>query len=529
MTTTADSPTTQGSVAAPTYLPMMQPVLRRGRSFLDRAMMPGDENELRVQALLAAAAERGLDGVVIFGAAHLPENLGYYANYTPTTFYGALVARTGEQPVLFAGKGGARDHPYIRTVSWVNDIRYASPIGPAVVEVANSWRSPWSRLGVAGLDNTLPHEVRDDVVAALGDRSESVDDIVAEHRREKSARELAVLGTAHDIAQRAAAAAVTAYDQGAGRRAALAAADFSARAGDAHDCRITARTETGGIAAMSEVRDQRGPLSAVVAVEYLGYWGMAAIQPDLTGDAAGLPRTVVRLRPGRTLRRAGIRRRHRVVPGQRLRVRARRGAVRQRRRPVRSLSNDVLSIVHLGSVRRTRRRRAHCRDRRDRRPGSAMNSVTGHPTTRSSPAPDRIAVPVAAVIARRSRRGAGGSPARLADTAFATLVGNHTGPACGRSGRRPLRRRFARRARVPAGGRVPDDRDRRCRSGFMYDAGLDRRAGCAHGPVRPAPTPRRRSKRCWTPSCTGTRSRSASAKRSEVPSGSPPVSGRRWP
>jgi len=26
------------------------------------------------------------------------------------------------------GKGGARDHPYIRTVSWVNDIRYASPI-----------------------------------------------------------------------------------------------------------------------------------------------------------------------------------------------------------------------------------------------------------------------------------------------------------------------------------------------------------------------------------------------------------------
>lgn len=360
MTTTADSPTTQGSVAAPTYLPMMQPVLRRGRSFLDRAMMPGDENELRVQALLAAAAERGLDGVVIFGAAHLPENLGYYANYTPTTFYGALVARTGEQPVLFAGKGGARDHPYIRTVSWVNDIRYASPIGPAVVEVANSWRSPWSRLGVAGLDNTLPHEVRDDVVAALGDRSESVDDIVAEHRREKSARELAVLGTAHDIAQRAAAAAVTAYDQGAGRRAALAAADFSARAGDAHDCRITARTETGGIAAMSEVRDQRGPLSAVVAVEYLGYWGMAAIQLGRTSadasegaDAAedATDRVVGRMRAGVTLSDAlgsdadtetflvnGIG----CGP-----VEAPFGGVDDR--AVALQRNDVLTIVHLGS------------------------------------------------------------------------------------------------------------------------------------------------------------------------------------
>lgn len=310
MTTTADSPRKHATVAAPTYLPMMQPVLRRGRSFLDRAMMPGDENELRLQALLAAAAERGLDGVVVFGAAHLPENLGYYASYTPTTFYGALVARTGEQPVLFAGKGGARDHPYIRTVSWVNDIRYAAPIGPAVVEVADSWRLPWSRLGVAGLDSTLPHEVRDDVVAALGDRYESVDDIVAEHRRKKSARELAVLGTAHDIAQRAASAAVNAYDGGAGRRAALAAADFSARAGDAHDCRITARTETGGTAAMSEVRDERGPLSAVVAVEYLGYWGMAAIQlgrtsadatagADATEDATD--RVVARMRAGVTV------------------------------------------------------------------------------------------------------------------------------------------------------------------------------------------------------------------------------------
>lgn len=303
MTTTAGAP-----VAEPTFLPMMQPVLRRGRSFLDRAMMPGDESERRLHALLAAAAERGLDGVVIFGAAHLPENLGYYANYTPTTFHGALVACTGEQPVLFAGKGGARDHPYIRTVSWVNDIRYAAPIGLAVVEVANSWRSPWTRLGVAGLDTTLPHDVRDEVVAALDDRFDNVDEIVAAHRRNKSARELAVLGTAHDIAERAAAAAVDAYDRGAGRRAALAAADFSARAGDAHDCRITARTETGGTAAMSEVRDDRGPLSAVVAVEYLGYWGMAAMRLGRdaadTIDGAATDRIVARMRPGVTVSEA---------------------------------------------------------------------------------------------------------------------------------------------------------------------------------------------------------------------------------
>jgi hypothetical protein len=344
--------TTDAPVAEPTSLALMQPVLRRGRSFLDRAMMPGDENERRLNALLAAAAERELDGVVIFGAAHLPENLGYYANYTPTTFHGALVARTGEQPVLFAGKGGARDHPYIRTVSWVNDIRYAAAIGSAAVEVADSWRSPWTRLGVAGLDTTLPHHVRDDVVAAFGDRYENVDDIVAAHRRAKSAREIAVLGAAHDIAQRAAEAAVEAYDRGAGRRTALAAADFSARAGDAHDCRITARTATGGTASLSEVRDDRGPLAAVVAVEYLGYWGMAAIRlgRDAAGATDATDAVVARMRPGVTLSDAlGADVGEFLVNGIGCApVEAPFAGADQDVAPIRR--GDVLAIVHLGSA-----------------------------------------------------------------------------------------------------------------------------------------------------------------------------------
>jgi hypothetical protein len=286
-------------LSTPTFLPMMQPVLRRGRSFLDREVLPSDENERRLNTLLALAGERGLDGVVIFGAAHTPENLGYYANYIPTTFHSALVARTGEAPVLFAGKGGARDHPYIRTVSWVADLRYSATIGSAVVEVADSWGAPWHRLGVVGLDTSLPHEVRDEVVAALGKRFVEIDDIVVGQRRSKSARELAVLTKANSIARHAAAAAADAYASGAGRRSALAAADFTARARGAHDCRITAGTSLGGVAAMSEIRDDRGPLSAVIAVEYLGYWGMAAIRLDLDdGDDAPLDNLVARMRPG---------------------------------------------------------------------------------------------------------------------------------------------------------------------------------------------------------------------------------------
>jgi len=120
-----------------------------------------------------------------------------------------------------------------------------------------------------------------------------------DQRRGKSAREIAVLATANDIARRAAAAAVEAYDGGAGRRAALAAADYAARAGNAHDCRITAGTRLGGIAGISEVRDDRGPLTAVIAAEYLGYWGIAAIRLGTEAvDNLALDRVVARLRPG---------------------------------------------------------------------------------------------------------------------------------------------------------------------------------------------------------------------------------------
>jgi hypothetical protein len=222
---------------------MMQPVLRRGRSYLDRELLPGDENEARLQALLDQAAEQGLAGVVIFAAAHTPENLDYYANYIPTTFHGTLIARRGTPPTLIAGKGGARDHPYIRTVSWVADIRYAAELGETIAEITADWGGS---LGVAGLDTSLPHEVRAGVVAALDGRITPIDDLVAQQRRSKSARELVVLQRANDLARAAASAAVESYRAGAGRRSALAAADYAARAGNAHDCRVTVGTERGG-------------------------------------------------------------------------------------------------------------------------------------------------------------------------------------------------------------------------------------------------------------------------------------------
>jgi Xaa-Pro aminopeptidase len=287
-----------------TDLPFMQPVLRRGRSYLDRAVLPGDENESRLTGLLARLTEQRLNGVVLFGAAHLPENLVYYANYPPTTFHGVLIARTGEPPILLAGKGGARDHPYIRTVSWVSDIRYAADIGEAVAEATAGWNADTGRFGVAGLDTALPWAVRDGVVAAVGDRAVAVDDVVAAQRRVKTPRELAVLRRAGEVARIGAEASVRAVEAGGGRRTALAAADHAARAAGAHDCRITAGAPSGGLTTLAEVTDDPGPVSAVVAAEFLGYWGVATIDVGGAADPAGaadLSRVVAALRPDRTV------------------------------------------------------------------------------------------------------------------------------------------------------------------------------------------------------------------------------------
>jgi hypothetical protein len=286
-----------------TDLPFMQPVLRRGRSYLDRAVLPGDENESRLTRLLAQLADQGLDGVVLLGAAHLPDNLVYYANYTPTTFHGVLIARTGEPPILLAGKGGARDHPYIRTVSWVSDVRYAADIGEAVAEATASWSGGTGRFGVAGLDTTLPWAVRDGLVAAVGDRAVAVDDVVAAQRRVKTPRELAVLRRAGEVARIGAEAAAVAAGAGAGRRTALAAADHAARAAGAHDCRITAGAPSGGLTTLAEVTDDPGPVSAVVAAEFLGYWGVATVDVAAAaepGRSEALDRVVAALRPDRS-------------------------------------------------------------------------------------------------------------------------------------------------------------------------------------------------------------------------------------
>lgn len=290
-------------------IPTMQPVLRRGRSVLDRQLLPADEFERRLERLLEIASDAGLDGVVIFGNAHLPENLVYFANYMPTTFLGTIVARPGHPPVLIAGKGGARDHPYIKTISSISDVRFYPDLGEGITAIIGEWGQRVApRLGVVGLDVALPHEVHDSVVAAIAEDNRVPFDAQATAlRRPKDARELLVMRSVAEVAQRAAAAAITAFDGGAGRREALAAADFSARSNNAEDCRVITGSPDGIVTLSEAEGDPSAPFSLLVAVEMLGYWGVAtatsgAADGSVAGSGAGedeaLSGVADRLRPG---------------------------------------------------------------------------------------------------------------------------------------------------------------------------------------------------------------------------------------
>jgi hypothetical protein len=282
-------------------IPTMQPVLRRGRSVLDRQVLPADEFEGRLERLLETATAAGLDGVVIFGNAHMPENVLYFANYMPTTFIGTIVARPGHPPTLIAGKGGARDHPYIKTISSIPDVRFYADLGEGIRTIVGEWgEQHMPRLGVVGLDVALPHEVHDSVTAAIpADCRVSFDAEATAMRRPKSARELLVMRDATSVAEQAAAAAITAYESGVSRREALAAADFTARSNDAEDCRVITGSSDGIVALSEVVEETAAPFSLLVAVEKLGYWGVAtATSGGPAGDDEALSQVVAALRPG---------------------------------------------------------------------------------------------------------------------------------------------------------------------------------------------------------------------------------------
>jgi Xaa-Pro aminopeptidase len=265
----------------------MNNVLKRGRTVWDRSLLSEDEYVERVRALREVMAERGLDAVVSIGHSAHTGNFTYLSGYVPPLGWMSVVLGAEAGPVLVSG-GGSREIPFVRTQTWIEDIRTSPSLftGPAevVAETIAELASPGARVGVVGALEDLAAAARTELLAALGAYEVvEVDDLLTGLRAVKRPREQLVLARAHAVAEGAVADAVAAWEDGASNTAALIAAERGVRIRGARDARILGTQAGEVLEPVEEHSEHRGErLVVFCAVEYLGYWAQAC---GTAGDA----------------------------------------------------------------------------------------------------------------------------------------------------------------------------------------------------------------------------------------------------
>jgi hypothetical protein len=255
----------------------MQPVIGHGRTTWDRRLLPPDEFEERRLDVDAICARLGLRAIIGFDDAPAPGLAAYLTNYRGGL--ATVIAVPGMPTVLLAGLGGARDHAFIKTVCCIEDLRWYPALGRGVRTVLGEAGLRSGPVGLVGDSECLPARMHHDVLESLGPLGvRHIDSDIAELRRRKSVRELAILDRCSAVLAEARSAAERAlHDRGSLHRS-LVAAERAARAGGCRDVRILAAARTGSLSpwpspVLQPDTWQDGWAAIYLAAEYLGYWG----------------------------------------------------------------------------------------------------------------------------------------------------------------------------------------------------------------------------------------------------------------
>jgi Xaa-Pro aminopeptidase len=263
----------------------MAPVLLHGRVVWDQNLFPRDECEERLRLVQAAAAGRGLDGLLVGGARLDYANLVYLTQFVPYAAWAlAIVPAEGAEMTLVTGVGGGRELPASRARTWVGDVRNLPNLGPALVDLLRErglQAGQTSRLGLVGL-GTLPVGLEQRLRAGLAEAFACVDadDVLAELRAGLRSRELSAVRRAAEIAHAARAEVERAHAAGASNAAALVAGERVARTLGALDVRglVSLDDDDPALAPVEGPSEYRGePLVGYLAVNSLGYWAEVAI------------------------------------------------------------------------------------------------------------------------------------------------------------------------------------------------------------------------------------------------------------
>jgi len=262
----------------------MEPVLKRGYTAWDQALLPLDEFTERVRIVREAMRAAGLEALLVWS------NQYDYADYTYLAGMpgaGTLVLTHDGDPAVFTG-GGGRELPFQRSLTWISQMSAAGPMPGRTLQAALAERNvAGGKIGVVGTDLLS--------AAALGNVQEGLSaytltdfsEALRALRARKRPREVTTVRTALRIATDAAEAAIRVFSNGGSTTDAMVEAEKTARVNKARDIRILANVDSDDLRPFEGLSSaRRTPLLMWIGVDYHGYWADLAVTSGESGSEA---------------------------------------------------------------------------------------------------------------------------------------------------------------------------------------------------------------------------------------------------
>lgn len=248
----------------------MEPSIKRGLTFWDRALMSRDEFFERIRLVRGEMRRMGLDALVVSGNMYEDADLLYLVGGNVD---GTLVLTLDGDPSIFTASG-SRESFFLREQTWIDDVSYQGGlVGTAVRAALHARRVTSGRVGAVGLQ-VLPQRAYRNLIDALdGYALHDFSAALLGVRSRIRPRELTATRIALGIAEKAANAAEQLFANGASNAAAVVEAERVARLEGAWDFRALANIDSDDLRPFERPSDERrGPLLLWVATRYQGYW-----------------------------------------------------------------------------------------------------------------------------------------------------------------------------------------------------------------------------------------------------------------
>ncbi len=140
----------------------MMSISRRGLLEWDKATIPREEYERRVESVRNVMGKEGLDALLIYSSMQRTGNVCYLTHYlAPMAGFGALAILPIRGPVSLLVERGPRDLPFVKTLTWVEDVRSSADADMRVSyanethKILEGLKLTDGKIGLVGVETTM--------------------------------------------------------------------------------------------------------------------------------------------------------------------------------------------------------------------------------------------------------------------------------------------------------------------------------------------------------------------------------------